>query len=702
MKTKLAQSFDELIRNYYGRGSTSDLRDVARVGELFARYYGARTKKQSSARPAAVTMSVDDGEVLKQNGTGGPVEYVIGQSVAVTNFEEYILGSGAVPGQSTSPVTKTEVRDPIDAIDAGALRESQVDVLQPLRDSGPASPVVGKSAPTEPVSVQPPAYPVETGTSQAKSTDDEFIADMQSILSGQKVFDPVTRRTTDKETLRQAASGEDAGRNPAGQDVRNRQAIFDQIAQTMQYANAYDLGTVELENRFTKFDELAELQQKAAETKKAAAKLPDGKTSSPSLTVDSEDFLKDLEAIRKERGQADISSSQSTTDDYSRPLFDTGEHVLTGGDHYPDRLRVGKPPGVLFSYGQIIAMGDLYENVDQMMAAPVSELERLKALIGMSTMYYKKKKADPIWDVADDTWDDATGGRYLDLAEVNYEHFSPAAISARHGTNKSEWEKYHKRAIEAAQRAFLNSTNSSPFPEEALIVNAFGDHFLTDAFAAGHLINKEAAMAAFKMNFFDGKSLRPAGAKFFEKVANRAFRGEVRKKFEVLETYNPKFLWWNPNIDTVNAFRKLLLEAADKKPDAIANIAVKALHDKLNREGIEVMNDAGDAHWLLKGDGNLIGNVPTIDIIKRAVNQSIANINDPSIRASNLNFATYFAKVWKHVPRPMSGSKKLAELQAEYTDPNSDVLALEAADIITHKVDSIIKKLLKEKYLKYA
>jgi hypothetical protein len=337
-----------------------------------------------------------------------------------------------------------------------------------------------------------------------------------------------------------------------------------------------------------------------------------------------------------------------------------------------------------------------------MMAAPVSELERLKALIGMSTMYYKKKKADPTFDVADDTWDDATGGRYLDLAEINYEHFSPGRSSMPHGTNKSEWQKYHKRAIEGSQQVSLANPNSSTFPEEALIVNAFGDHFLTDAFSAGHLINKDEAIQAFKRNFFNGSSLKAVGEKFFEKVANLAFKGEVRKKFEILETYNPKFLWWNPNIDTVNAFRKLLLEAAAKKPDAIANIAIKALHDHLNRFGIDVTNDAGDGNWLLKGDGNLIGNAATLDIIKRAVKQSIDNINDPSILASNLSFETYYHKVWKHVPRPLSGSQKLAELQAEYTNPNSDVLASEAADIITHKVDAIIKRLLKEKYLKYA
>ena len=105
------------------------------------------------------------------------------------------------------------------------------------------------------------------------------------------------------------------------------------------------------------------------------------------------------------------------------------------------------------------------------------------------------------------------------------------------------------------------------------------------------LINKEEVIAYFKLNFYNGGSLKSEGEAFFAKVAALAFRGEVRKKFSVLETYEPVLLWWNPNIDTENAFRKLLIKAAEQQPDQIANLAVKALHDRLNKDGIEVFND---------------------------------------------------------------------------------------------------------------
>jgi Ni/Co efflux regulator RcnB len=338
-----------------------------------------------------------------------------------------------------------------------------------------------------------------------------------------------------------------------------------------------------------------------------------------------------------------------------------------------------------------------------MLKAPVQELTRLKTLISQNAMYYKGDKQNRDWDFGDETWDEATGDRYLNLAEKNYEHFSPGARASQHGTNKSEWERYHKLAIEAAQQAFLSHPNASVFPERALIINAFGDHFLTDAFASGHLINKDEALDAFRANFYSGGDLKPSAERFFEKVANLAFKGEVRKRFSVLETYKAELLWWNPNIDTVNAFRKLLLRAAVEKRDAVANIAVKALHDKLNKEGIDVVNDAGE-RWHLMGDDYLLAGRETLTRVKKAVRQSIDNINDPAIQASNLNFLPFFQRVWKFVPRPApgAGAQKLTRLMAEYTDPLSDTLATDAAGIITRKVDSIIKRLLKEKYLQYA
>ena len=326
--------------------------------------------------------------------------------------------------------------------------------------------------------------------------------------------------------------------------------------------------------------------------------------------MNNEDFVYDLDAIRSQssapRAMAQ-SAVRAPQRPYSEPLFDTGEHVRTAGDLYDDRLVVGPAPGVRFSYGQIIAMPDLYETVDQMMAADLTELRRLKALIDQSTVHYTTRSAGT---VSNETWDRDTEGRYLRLAENNYEHFSPPPplagtrpINRQHGDNRSAWEAHHRRAIEEAQRMFASRPNSdaSLFLEWPLIINAFGDHFLTDAFAAGHVINKEEMIETFKRHFLSGRSLTSAGQDFFSRVAQKAFKGEVARRFSSLETSDYQVCalgWcfpWRPNINSASRLASVLSQAAEQAPDRVANIAVKALHDHLNKAGITVTNDAGTA-----------------------------------------------------------------------------------------------------------
>jgi len=384
-------------------------------------------------------------------------------------------------------------------------------------------------------------------------------------------------------------------------------------------------------------------------------------------------------------------------------FYDTGEHAWPGEGLYPDQLLVGKAPGVLFSYGEIIAMGDLYDTVDDMMKGDASELAALKKLIQRSLAFYKGRKKDPGLDVGDDEWQKVTHKRYLDLAEKNYEHFSPAFLftdSKLHATellgrdHRSAWHKHHASAIAEAQRLALDDDRRkrNSLPVLALVINAFGDHFLTDAFAAGHLLNKGEIIAYFKSKFYSGPdSLSKAGEKFFEKLAALAWqRGDVAAKFSKLQSA----AWHGWNINGPWEFGRVLKGAAEQEPERIANFALKVLHDKLNQDGIDVENDAGNA-WPLTGDGFLTDK--TLGIMKLAVAQSAANIVDPSILASNLDVARYQAKVWKYVPHLTAASTaKVRALAASYIDPGSRDLLEGAADIVRRKVDLLIELLIKK------
>jgi hypothetical protein len=395
--------------------------------------------------------------------------------------------------------------------------------------------------------------------------------------------------------------------------------------------------------------------------------------------------------------------------DYSAPLYDTGEHVMAGGDLYVDQLLVGSPPGVLFSYGEIVSMADLFATVDEMMGASAAELQKLKTLIQRSAAFYKGKKGRSASNVSDEEWDEVTGGRYLRLAESNYDHFAPTFLFKSAGVagpdplrrdHKLAWEQHHERALDEARKMALDPANAdrSYIPMWPLIINAFGDHFLTDAFAAGHVINKQSVIDLFKARFYSGGSLNAAGNSFFEKVAVKAWKGDVAKKFKKLEAAEPQLLVWHPDISNAERFGRVLKGVADEEPDKVGNVVVKAIHDVLNRDGIDVMNQAGHAGWKLTGDGHLTQG--TLAVMNDAVAQSAANITDPAILANNVAYANYFAKVWAFVPVLTPASQaKVEQLVTSYVDPASAPLMDAAAQIITKGVDSLIKALVDRKAL---
>jgi len=384
---------------------------------------------------------------------------------------------------------------------------------------------------------------------------------------------------------------------------------------------------------------------------------------------------------------------------YARPLWAAGEHVEIADDLYHDQLLVGQSPGVAFSYGELVAMADLYASADLMMDASAAELTQIKQLLGRSTAYYRGGKADRSLKPTDTQWNDATGGRYIELAFDNDDHFTPR--------NRTAWEDYHRRAIEEARKLAASSPGVSSLPVWPLILNAFGDHFLTDAFSAGHLIDKEAMIAAFKANFFSGGSLTDAGEAFFDRVADAAFTGEVEDKFSVLEDAGyPVCKWgwclkWHPNIDTTHAFYKLLIQAAEEEPDKVAGFAVMALHDRLNEEGIDVVNAAGESGWHLPGDAHL--DARTLGIMRTAVQQSIADINDPAILQPGYSIEQAFADVWRYTPQPTAAEQqRLQGLTREYTDPTSHIFSTAAAGVIHDELDSLISVLIARGKLKPA
>ena len=361
--------------------------------------------------------------------------------------------------------------------------------------------------------------------------------------------------------------------------------------------------------------------------------------------------------------------------------------------------------GVVLDYGAGIAMGDFFESPEQMAKASPKELNELAVLI--------KREQTGGKPVTTEEWQKATGGRYLKLAEKNEAHFAPpsaglvtpSATGAVSPNHKSEWEKHHAAALDASK---------SGDKDKALMINAYGDHFLTDAFAAGHLVNKRDVMEQFESQLkldAAGKEFTKESKKFFDDVAKDAFRGSVKTEFSKYETYETYKVekggkkydtHIHPNISDENRFSALLQGIHKKKPDLLASAVAKGVHDKLNTipGGLPVENAMGDS-WLLSGDFTL--NAKTKEIARNAVAQSQLNVISVYNLSGPLNTPTLFKRVWDYTPRPSTvGIKQLVEEVKKGTNVNSADLREAVVKLIQDNYKLIIDELVKLNELKKA
>ena len=417
-----------------------------------------------------------------------------------------------------------------------------------------------------------------------------------------------------------------------------------------------------------------------------------------------------------------VSIAQSMSYKYSEPFYDTGEHAIFGefinatvsgpiaDVHELSPSTFYSINGVQFTYGQIITLGDFFEDYKQLTSTGAKELEGLKKLIIQNENFYKnsifKMGLGNAGDPTQKEWNDATNKRYLALAAVNNSHFAPpppesAFKSSKKANNKSSWEYYHGEAIKRA-RAGTNSNDLL----EALKINAFGDHFLTDAFAAGHLVNKELLIEQFKIMVLTSGKVDADGTKLLSAIAKKAFVGPVADAFSKYQTSATKYKV-NGFIDDANMFTTLLSGILEQKPDKIANLFVKAIHDALNSyggkkgtphsdsQGVPVVNAKGQK-WNLTGDTTL--NPKNITQIQQAVKQSVLNISD-SVTNPSTSIDAYRKKVWDYVPLPGDPDTKkiIDKVIKDYSNLNGTLLIDKGVELITSDYVTLIDELINEK-----
>jgi hypothetical protein len=405
----------------------------------------------------------------------------------------------------------------------------------------------------------------------------------------------------------------------------------------------------------------------------------------------------ELAHIAQRHWSGDISSTRVLG------RYEAGEHAQTG-----DAARVVTISGVKLNEGDLVALGDFYEKPEDIYKAPAAELQKLVDLIERDKKAYLG--VGGVKPVSNAEWADATKGRpvsqqYLELAKRNDPHFAPRASGqpGGQGDHKAAWRQHHSDALSKT----LESTASGKtgVPEEAVVLNGFAAHFLTDAFAAGHLVNKDDAMqkaqAMWTTQKFDGWYFKESD--FTRKVAAQVLAD--RGVAATMSTKELKMVVWDDV--TPDRFSEFIYQMASTKPGLFFNAFGRLIHDKLNesikdpKSSVEVTNNRGDT-WTLSGDETLARSPESLRIMREAVAMSYRNLEAVAkLNTTPPSFEPYFNAVWDYTPRPTpAGKKAIDDVVSTYTDPK-DARTVDAfAKLAIVQIDTLVSELTAQGYLR--
>lgn len=395
--------------------------------------------------------------------------------------------------------------------------------------------------------------------------------------------------------------------------------------------------------------------------------------------------------------------------------YDAYEHAKQG-DHAAGSSTVAVA-GIELTSGEINALADLYGDPYELYKANPAELAKVVALVRRQVAGGKVEESE---------WDTATGGRYNRLNLKNDAHFgpsNPALVAPSPGgsgqDNRAEYKRYYSESLIHAQEAFDGHGALPPdekrrkeLLDQSRLAEGFAEHYLMDAFSAGHLFNKTDFIAHLAENL--DKLSEKQMSTLFENVAVRVLRDPACEA--LLGQYEPaedSILGWHPNFDRPAAFKKLLegLYKDAEGRQAVFGALVKVVHDRLSTApapgglvGIEVENDFGS--WILSGDRTLATSPETQLRIDKAIelSRSLLDHFRHGLVDDGRGYAPGSEKVLAHFPRPTAESAKaIAAMIERVTDPADPYGTIPSlVSVMRAELPSIIKALLDRKKIRKA
>jgi outer membrane lipoprotein SlyB len=126
-------------------------------------------------------------------------------------------------------------------------------------------------------------------------------------------------------------------------------------------------------------------------------------------------------------------------------------------------------------------------------------------------------------------------------------------------------------------------------------------------------------------------------------------------------------------------------------PGTFFNIFARMVHDKLNREGVEVTN--GEDTWKLSGDETL--NADSLRVGQKAVAETEKNLEEAATTPGDLPYDEMIGRVWKLVPHPTdSGQKFIGSVRDELTNAAHPAAVDEAVKLSVREIDTAIDQMI--------
>lgn len=379
------------------------------------------------------------------------------------------------------------------------------------------------------------------------------------------------------------------------------------------------------------------------------------------------------DADPKAIGDAPVSQKNRQhvlSEQYRQTTFFLSDATRDPRPYYPNvrwiQLRGSK---LWVSYGELNALADYLPDSNQVDSMQAREMipiiQRMRSIMSAQVVRlpFAGEASAGNWEaisaVRDEkAMDAATSGlganRYFGLVARNACHFAPFSWHrwAHFHNEATEHAQAYHRGIEAVRPAKDLDTESPEQLRQAWLKNGYGDHFLQDSFAAGHLVNKTLVMQWF-VEFLNGMA-----SKWWDLLGPIVWYGFDNTKpwygmpsTEIMQNMGTasqsgiagRHLYGNPPSSTMTATHDRISgdEATDPQSaqerwspegrlkgsgvqatlrqtkaqnyqtylsflnSTFIQMAAGAVHDHFNKEGMSVANERGDS-FNVGGDDTLL------------------------------------------------------------------------------------------------